>query len=874
MPPNWRWAGPWDCRGARARGSRGRKRTGALANFFLFVYALGLPSSWCSTSSSSSRCTRSKLFGDKFNDMANAAEAHVGRKLGVDTARGGAGGGGGGNILGGGGGGGDVPGGGRRYQPGVRREPLAVRTTTAEGRDGSYTILVRTWLCSDCGYGNWPSRGGCRICNGRRNWGERRKDDFWAPDKLPDGAERELEPPSGARSGGGGGGGGRASDQHQHHQQQQRRLDDPSRRVPGAGAALRPKAAPRPLRPLPARPRPRSPSPPSETDVDCTDDDGRKHEGNWAEVVTRGMRRNRKRSGRLASGTDVRGDEQHGQRPPRPPAQRGEPRGRDADGRDGDGDPAHPPRLPPPVAFDVPMVPIRWIKDRRQSLAKRAEAARAQGGDASKAQRAEEAEKRLGEWVRQVGATDQAVANKLRACKGKLDRSDKAIVRVSEDIKAAEREIVTIQGKISRLQLEERTHRERRDALAVQVRYLSSQVYAAALPPKEDGLRIALQRMEELGDPALRAAMDLLAPMVAPAADALATFHIAVGDTSSDDGGDDDISIDGDAIPPGPGLPSDALGSGAASLLAELDEARRLLSEAQGARDEELYRAQTARRRKRHVDADEPKHEHDDGDVEMVAVLTEHQIEEKHAARIQQASHRVQDLASRIKDHSELIPPPGPTHATPAATSSAITSSSSPTAPPCHAGSSSSGIDRSAVGDGEAAAACLPQFSPELAARRAAAQRLCDQIAADHDVDCQRADDEEYEGRRVEMEQERAQQQQEQELQERLHREEAAALRRDRLRRVHDAASEIEANRGMSMAEVYGPTGQNLEEQQRAMLQVCSGGAEGPRRPPRWGRPSSSGRERATRHKSPSQGRRARTKSPRPLGGCAASCAD
>ncbi len=585
------------------------------------------------------------------------------------------------------------------------------------------------------------------------------------------------------------------------------------------------------------------------------------------------MRKNKKRSGKLASGTDGRGDEQRGHRPPRPPAQRGEPRGHDADARDGDGDPAHPPRLPPPVAFDVPMVPIRWIKDRRQSLARRAEAARAQGGDASKAQRAEEAEKRLGEWVRQVGATDQAVANKLRACKGKLERSDKAIVRVAEDIKAAERDIVTIQDKISRLQLEERTHRERRDALAAQVRYLSSQVYAAALPSKEDGLRIAFQRMEELGDPALRAAMDMLAPMVAPAADALATFHIAAGDTSSDGGGGDDISIDGDVTPPGPGLPSGARGSGA-DLLAELDEAKRLLSEAHGARDEELYCAQAARRRKRHVGADEPKPEHDDGDVEMVAVLTEHQIEEKHAARIQQACHRVQDLAARIKDHSELIPPRGPTHATPAATSSAIASSSSPTAPPCHAGSSSSGVDTSTVCDMGAATACLPQLSPELATRRAAAQRLCDQIAADHDADCQRANDEEREGHRVEVEQERAQQRQEQEMQERLRHEEAAAARHDRLRRVHDAAIEIETSRGMSMAEVYGPTGQNLGEQHRAVLQVSSGGAEGPRRPPRWGRPSSSGRERAARHRSLSQGRRARTKSPRPMGGGAAACVD
>ncbi len=645
--------------------------------------------------------------------------------------------------------------------------------------------------------------------------------------------------------------------------------------MPGAVSALRPKAAPRPTRPLPTRPRPRSPSPPSETDVDLTDDDG-KYVGNWAEVVAKGARRNRKRSGKLVSGTDGRGDEQRGHRPPRPPAQRGEPRGHDAEARDGDGDPAHPPRLPPPVAFDVPMVPISWIKDRRQSLAKLAEAARAQGGDASKAQRAEEAERRLGEWIKQVGATDQAVANKLRACKGKLDRSDKAIVRVTEDIKAAERDIVTIQGKISRLQLEERTHRERRDALAAQVRYLSSQVYAAALPSKEDGLRAALRRMEELGDPALRAAMDLLAPMVAPAAGALATFHIAVGDTSSDNDGDDDISIDGEV--------TGALGSGA-DLLAELDEARRLLSEAQEARDEELYSAQTARRRKRHVGADEPKPEHDDGDVEMVAVLTEQQIEEKHAARIQRAAFRVQDLVARIKDHSELVPPQVPTHSAPSAASSAIASSSSPTSPPtaaataaaaaaCHAGSSSSGYDGVAVCAGAAATACLPPLSPELATRRVAAQRLCDQIAADHDADCQRADDGGREGRRVEMEQERAQQQQEQEMQDRLRQEEADARRRDRLRRVRDAAIEIETCRELPMVEVYGPTGQNLGEQQRAMLHGGSGGAEGPRRPPRWGRPLSSGRERAARHRSLSQGRRARTKSPRPMGGGVAACAD
>ncbi len=290
--------------------------------------------------------------------------------------------------------------------------------------------------------------------------------------------------------------------------------------------------------------------------------------------------------------------------------------------------------------------------------------ARSQGGDPSKAKRAEDAEKQCGAWIKQVGATDQAVANKLKTCRGRLEKSEKAILRVRSAIEKAEQEIVAVKARIDDLRVQARAHQGRRDALADQVRHLSSQVYAAAVPSREEELRRALERMQQIADPALQAALDLLAPMVTPAAGTLATFHIATGDTSSDDDGDDGISIDDGAATPTlrPLHGGAAADSAAAEAAAELDDARTELQRLHHARDMELQQARAATRHKRGLDDDAPEQRDDDGDCEMVAVLTKAQVEEKYAEQIGQVSLRLQGLVSRLHGCTELslaTPAPG-----------------------------------------------------------------------------------------------------------------------------------------------------------------------------------------------------------------------
>ncbi len=104
------------------------------------------------------------------------------------------------------------------------------------------------------------------------------------------------------------------------------------------------------------------------------------------------------------------------------------------------------------------------------------------------------------------------------------------------------------------------------------------------------------------------------------------------------------------------------------------------------------------------------------------------------------------------------------------------------------------------------------------------------------------------------------QRQQDLEREEAAHSRKIAAMRQERDQCVLAVAREIEASR----MDIYGPTGQNLDEQQRVMQQAGATSAAGARRPPRWGRPSSDERGRTARRQSPESGRRARTKTPRP----------
>ncbi len=453
------------------------------------------------------------------------------------------------------------------------------------------------------------------------------------------------------------------------------------------------------------------------------------------------------------------------------------------------------------------MVPIAWIRNRRKELAERAEAERARGR-CTRTRRAEAAGERLDAWVKQVGATDQAVANKLKTDKGRLARTEKAIARVHADIASAEKQIEEAKERIVALRAEECSHQGRRGTLLERIAYLSSQVYAAAVPSREEEIRRALERMRQIGEPVLQAALDVLAPMVSPPEGALAAFNIATGDTTSDDDAHLDSNDDNADPPPCASHPPPRAGTGnetvVAAAAAELADAKAALRQLCDARDADLQNAvASAARRKRQLDGDDAKPTDGDGDDSMGATAIEDQVRQAYAARIEEARGRVHifaDALGRLQSRQ---------------------------------------MDEAHGGQLEAAAATTASASPSTIPLVGGA------VPGVHDAERQIA------------EQEALQQQQDLEFEERQR---AAALREDKRRRFLAAASEVEASR----AGTFGPTGQDLTEHQLAFARPSP--PADVRRPPRWGRPASAARGRAPSRSSSLPRRRARTKSPRPAG--------
>ncbi len=317
----------------------------------------------------------------------------------------------------------------------------------------------------------------------------------------------------------------------------------------------------------------------------------------------------------------------------------------------------HGARLPPPVEWDVPPVPRRWLRQLQESAAAKADRARGRGNDA-KAEKAEAEQRRLDEWIKQTGGTGESgLEFKIKAEKSRLARSQKAAEKVQGAIRKVENDIKRLQAEIDELRNQEQWHVARCETLKEQITYMSAQLHAEAMPTRESELQRARARMQEIGDPAFAVVLDMLDTMVPPEAGAQ-LYNLAEDDTSSSDVGNDDDQTDlemgGDEHDAQRAAPA---ASGPAN--AALAEARGRLATILKARAAALDSAKAAQRRKRSSDGEEKSTDYA-GDAEMVGALSASEVESFFAVQLAEAEATVQRLEALVDDEVPVVPPAEP----------------------------------------------------------------------------------------------------------------------------------------------------------------------------------------------------------------------
>ncbi len=500
-----------------------------------------------------------------------------------------------------------------RYRAGERRVPIDQRVETHSDREeGNAKILVRAWVCTKCSYANWPCRTSCRLCQARRTFGERRRDDWWIKELLPEGAERDAVAAS---------------------TRQPSPL--PHRRVPGLPPAERPRmqhvgSAARPVLAPPTVPAPLRREQPGRDDEhesgDDFEDDAEEGDRTWAAVVGSGAKkrmRKQRRAARAEPGADLPGPGPgHGD------AARG----------------AREPRLPPPVEWDVPPVPLRWIKQMHDDVAAKVDAAK-ETGDGIGLKRAERERRRYGGWLKQAGRMGEASLEfGIKAVKTRLAKSERAAQKVQEEIKQREADIEDIQRQIGDLRAQGLRHQARCEKFRDKAAYLSAQLHAETIPTaRERELQECRARMLEIGDPSFKVALDMLATMLPPS-EGVRSFDMAMDDSSCTDGDDCPTDLDAD-VDDGGGERED----GGVGVLCE-GELRMHLQEANGrlqlilrGRDQAMANARAALRKKRSSDGEEKSNDVD-GDEGMLPVLSPEQVDSSYAPQIAEVQSRIDHL--------------------------------------------------------------------------------------------------------------------------------------------------------------------------------------------------------------------------------------
>ncbi len=175
-------------------------------------------------------------------------------------------------------------------------------------------------------------------------------------------------------------------------------------------------------------------------------------------------------------------------------------------------------RLPPPVEWDVPPVPLRWIKQMHDDVAAKVDAAK-ETGDGIGLRRAEKERKRYGGWLKQAGRMgDAGLEFGIKTVKTRLAKSERAVQKVQEEIKQREADIEELQREIVDLRAQGLRHQARCEKFRDKAAYLSAQLHAETIPTtRERELQECRARMLEIGDPSFKVALDMLATMLPPA---------------------------------------------------------------------------------------------------------------------------------------------------------------------------------------------------------------------------------------------------------------------------------------------------------------------------------------------------------------------
>ncbi len=243
------------------------------------------------------------------------------------------------------------------------------------------------------------------------------------------------------------------------------------------------------------------------------------------------------------------------------------------------------------------------------------------------------------------GPTSKSLLWQIKDEEAHIERLDKSAAKERSNIEGKAREIARLQGEMEAgQQLLARLEDKRREAVE-RLRYLSQQKWVESIPAEWVAnfreLAQALGESNHHAYPMLRTLVELMVPP--------STFHLAEGDTESDDNATVLEDADCDAAP--------SACTGAESRLAE---AEGLLETLRSRRTAAVANAQAARLAsatvgtKRALGEDGQKSRDADGDTEMVPPLTMDQASALHRDQLEQVAADVARL--RREEAKEVVP--------------------------------------------------------------------------------------------------------------------------------------------------------------------------------------------------------------------------
>ncbi len=523
------------------------------------------------------------------------------------------------------------------------------------------TILVRTWICPQCGFQNWPSRMRCKVCERARTGGESRRDDVWNAARIPPGctldslahargpmpqagpaahgssrgpmgqnpAVRRIPglapPPTGRKvlpssASGLPGGGGRRGPAGERPQQQLHNVGMGAQRGKGTGNGRGGGGG--------GGDAADEPGHGTGTGGDTDGDDATR---TWARVVRgpRGRKIDVPEGQAERKGDDRESDEGDGE---------GEAQGR---GSSEEG-------LPPRRTFTPPSQPREVLRRRAEAAAARVQRAKAKGANEEQvrkaAAKADDHAKRLRDAG---GATPTSLLFQIKAEEKRKAQSAKSIEALQLQIVDEEEEIRSRQLGIQKLRRAIERHEERLRTSERRLVYLTAQKHSESIPLLGVAeLRAAASLLAARKDEAMAPILAVLAALIPPEVHEMEEGDTSSADTGGGEGGggegedvtEEEMDVDG---------PSRSVDWSCFSgpYAQELCEARNNLRRVQGEMLAAVEAAGEPRREgKRPLGGDGPKVGDPSGDVDMVPNLTPAQVQDSFRQRVQVAADRYREL--------------------------------------------------------------------------------------------------------------------------------------------------------------------------------------------------------------------------------------